>query len=1414
MSPILPILPTDEADREFLETMRKEVAESNLDSAGECAFKLATLHNEFGIPTLQKELDRLFQQLLSSDNEEKLKDNCTYYADSDTWVLDEPVRTQLLNRMSLAEIRTLVAGLEYAADDWQQRLLNRLLTGEIRELKDLQPGEYMSAYNFVRWARHDELTLPSEAALLKAVRRESLKTPLQRLTVNFSGRDKELAQLDAFVRQDDGAGSDGGTKYNLFITGIGGIGKSTLVAKFILEKLEDPAFRDMPFVYIDFDNPGVSVDNIYSLIREALSRLSWQNARYEQRFLELIDQLNFDQGRAPAGATRGAERESFYLQSVTTDDRIALSRLRLPVLIVLDSFEEVQFRTSPGRIDTLFQTLDEIKQIVPTLKVICIGRAEIVYDENRGLTLPLENFDSLSTQTFLESMGIRDNDLVRYIYEKFGGNPLTLRLAAGLLTRELPLENLSLQKVQKAGLFEQIDRELVQQQLVMRNLGHIHHKEVAKIAVPGMLLRRIDPDLIRQVLAGPCQLGEIDGLKAEKLFAALKKEVFLLNIDDEEVEFRKDLRVALYDLILKEHPDQAREIHNATVEYYKDRPDPQDQAEYLFHRLKRGDPFSIIGSIYQPAMRPYLETALSELHETQRVELSRLMGIGATSEGLRQVPIDIWQQYWVTQIRKTLDFGDLPQLIDIREKLEFRKEAKENPEFLYYRALLQSRLLAHGDHQRSIDRTQPGIYHDTMEWWRCMLLISHEREFYLQFPSAFDLIPMHIPAIGSWPDTPDSLRVAIDLHLTSARLAIRLSKANPHDLRDAVIEKFRSLPESGTMNIAQLFALFPKPYQLPIREWHGYAFPNANLFQPPHSNPDSNRFILKTILQDFFNDHAREKWRLTEKTFADKLFFLRDNIRSNTELETYARRIFKAYTKDISLPGTLDVSLFDFLVFADIMPRQTEELVLERLSSPAYYSGKRNTLTSDDYVSMSEVKLCLEKLDTTFGKTGKRKLIVSDIQDEAGNQYVNLVLRGFGVHLFSLLGYTYILEQMGIRFLKLAGSKMGAIPGALLAVSGPKTEGNTLRALDQLCKMDIRKFMDGPFFFRAILSAMGTRDGHSKRIIKWITIVFFVFFFLVASIPIAIQLIDSESRSVSWWSIFYSVAASIASITAAYFILSLVRITRFGGGANPGIKLREWIRQIFSANGVHSTRDLVEKTSATPALRTRPGVAYNTELLKGTVSFIAADVVSQNQILFPSMAPLFWKKQEIDDLDPSFFVRAAASTPLLFENLTLRNLPLDAPEVRQAWIDVFGEYDPVEIATFTDGGFFNFFPIGVFQARDENAPLPTFGADTMGSYEKIKTSRVRRLTFAMYLTRLLDTARYNIDREQIARGKTLEKAICDIEIRKIGSTSYFVTDDQKLELFISGAQAAAQFLIDFDWETYRKSLNTSTSLRL
>lgn len=128
---------------------------------------------------------------------------------------------------------------------------------------------------------------------------------------------------------------------------------------------------------------------------------------------------------------------------------------------------------------------------------------------------------------------------------------------------------------------------------------------------------------------------------------------------------------------------------------------------------------------------------------------------------------------------------------------------------------------------------------------------------------------------------------------------------------------------------------------------------------------------------------------------------------------------------------------------------------------------------------------------------------VSDIKDADGYQYVNLVQQGGGVLGIALLGYTYVLERVGIRFAKLAGTSAGAINSSLLASIRPES-AHTLKSpvvLHYLASKNLFDLVDGhPIARTLIRNLIKTRqEGEPSYATKLTNSVLFL---LKASLPL------------------------------------------------------------------------------------------------------------------------------------------------------------------------------------------------------------------------------------------------------------------------------------------------------------------------
>ena len=197
-------------------------------------------------------------------------------------------------------------------------------------------------------------------------------------------------------------------------------------------------------------------------------------------------------------------------------------------------------------------------------------------------------------------------------------SPLTVRLLAALLAKTGAGAEDPLFGLQAAN--EQLDAELY-----LRILGHIEDPLVRAVAHPGLVLRRITPEIIRDVLAksGGIELGKVD---ERDVFNRLAAEPMLVDRPEPDVlEHRQDVRAVMLPQILRDTTVDARSVQLAAVDYYTRRRDPVSRAEEIYHRLLLGQGRDKLDPIWDPRAAERLVTALDELPQRSRVLLlSRL----------------------------------------------------------------------------------------------------------------------------------------------------------------------------------------------------------------------------------------------------------------------------------------------------------------------------------------------------------------------------------------------------------------------------------------------------------------------------------------------------------------------------------------------------------------------------------------------------------------------------------------------------------------------------------------------------------------------------------------------------------------------------------------------------------------------
>lgn len=476
-----------------------------------------------------------------------------------------------------------------------------------------------------------------------------------------------------------------------------------------------------------------------------------------------------------------------------------------------------------------------------------------------------------------------------------------------------------------------------------------------------------------------------------------------------------------------------------------------------------------------------------------------------------------------------------------------------------------------------------------------------------------------------------------------------------------------------------------------------------------------------------------------------------------------------------------------------------------------------STGTIEQFTQHPQVLEIIRQMQEKFGPSYEN-LVVSDLLDENGNQYVNLVQEGGGVLGVALVGYTFILEQAGIRFFRLAGTSAGAINTTMIAVIGNRETPKSIRVLEYLCNKNLFDFVDGhPLAKKLIGNLITSKDyvGKIKRkLIGLLSIIGILLLIDFINIGLHKYYPDYATLYITGF-IFTGFAIGIAGLILGIMIFMISSFKNSGFGINPGDDFLNWIKDIMRENGVNNIAQLESKAGEMPpGLRLRAG-RDDPDPLKGLVpdmTLITSEIITQNKIEFPKMWDLFTVDKE--KLHPADFVRASMSIPLFFESYEIKDIPINNPLITEAWhrhLRVSSDCLPIA-ARFVDGGIISNFPINIFYNPKISIPrLPTFGIDL--DDEKPKPVEGPKVTTEMslmsFLYRMFNTVRFNYDKDFLIKNDLYKRGIGKIKVYGFNWLNFGISDAEKIDLFIKGAQAAGTFLIGtaespgFDWEAYK-----------
>lgn len=406
--------------------------------------------------------------------------------------------------------------------------------------------------------------------------------------------------------------------------------------------------------------------------------------------------------------------------------------------------------------------------------------------------------------------------------------------------------------------------------------------------------------------------------------------------------------------------------------------------------------------------------------------------------------------------------------------------------------------------------------------------------------------------------------------------------------------------------------------------------------------------------------------------------------------------------------------------------------------------------TAADFTNDPAVRLAVDRVrDHCHGKQ------YSDVIDAEGNQYVDLVMEGGGVLGIALVGYTYVLEQAGLRFLGLGGTSAGSINALMIAALAPPAAAKSEQLVEVLADIPMNEFIDGDSDARDFSRAVLGKARMSKLLFK------------------GMQVMDNLSDDL---------------------------------GLNPGRRFQEWLQGELARVGMRTLHDLKARLADVPdslALREGArGAALEEASRCGRLAMVAADVSTETKVEFPKMAELYWENPE--EVELACFARASMSIPFFFHPFRIDRCP---PGREDCWRKHAG-YDGTAPTTalLIDGGIMSNFPINLFHRPLRMPNRPTFGAK-IGS-DRSASRPIQKP--AQLLSAIFDAARHTLDFDFIIQNPDYRHLVAAIQPdARHHWLDFALSLESKVDLFGSGAKAAADFLCGregrpgFDWAAYQ-----------
>lgn len=592
-----------------------------------------------------------------------------------TWRLGGAVRAEALRALSPSERKALLADEKQNAPetDLPRLAAAMLLRGRVN-VAGLDQPMLRALLIALDWLEAIEPNRPERATIQDRLAILEVQRPLRMLTSGyFVGRAVELKRIQQHLL--NGRVRPAGP---LIVTGTGGVGKSTLIAKAVLDAWDGK--QRLNATYFTFDRADLRADNPATLLAEAArqlaasSRGSTRDAA--ERFVERVRATDLQYGterrsRANVARSKGASLSvgRSDLAKLASDYARLARRQPGHIVWILDTFEVAQ-RVGPDGLRELAWLLDELDRVVGLRwRVLISGRGTV-----RGFggeEMHLEGLDPLNARSLLVHQ-LKGTKLAAKVIDsvvaQIGTNPLSIRLVGELLRLEAK-DGASSSTTNMQRLVFRAEKGQIQGVLYRRILDRLAGEDIKKMAKPGLVVRSIDAEVVRKVLAKPCGLGRLTVAEATDLIERLGREASLGEPAEPGVfRYREDIRGLMLPLLERESPGQVQAIHEAAFNFHAGRwrktKSRADKVEELYHRLALGQDEATLGKAWDQEAAQGLQSSMEELPVGSQVYLADRLGWTVDPKLLKEAGDLSWANQTALEVRALLDMGDATSALD------------------------------------------------------------------------------------------------------------------------------------------------------------------------------------------------------------------------------------------------------------------------------------------------------------------------------------------------------------------------------------------------------------------------------------------------------------------------------------------------------------------------------------------------------------------------------------------------------------------------------------------------------------------------------------------------------------------------------------------------------------------------------